>query len=38
MMAQCGTVASAETTDGRTFRLRDDPAMERKASRIESLA
>ena len=38
MMAQCGTIASAETTDGRTSRLRDDPAMERKASRIESLA
>ena len=38
MMAQCGTIASAETTDGRTSRLRDDPAMERKASRIDSLA
>ena len=37
MMAQCGTIASAETTDGRTSRLRDDPVMERKASRIESL-
>ena len=31
MMAQCGTIASAETTDGRTSRLRDDPVMERKA-------
>ena len=37
MTAQCGTVASTETKDGRTSRLRDDPAMERKASRIESL-
>ena len=38
MAAQCGTIAFVETADGRAFGLRDDPAMELKASRIESSA